>query len=72
MLNKLRNISNDLVNNSYGYEHEKFKLINNILKNDRCFFDMDVNAAYSILLDLGIKKENLKDAYLMLIDEVNL
>lgn len=72
MLNKLRNISNDLVNNSYGYEHEKYELINNILKNDRCFFDMDVNAAYSILSDLGIKKENLKNAYLMLIDEVNL
>lgn len=35
-------------------EYKKIKLIEELLKDDACFFKMNINIAYSILLELGI------------------
>lgn len=48
-------------------ELEKYKVIEEILKEEKCFLKMDIEIAYSILRDLGVREENLKDYYCKLI-----
>lgn len=42
-------------------------LIKDILKVDNCFLQMSIEYAYSILRDLGIKEDDLKNVYCELI-----
>ena len=70
MLDKLRLKAERLLEESINtQEHEKYKLINNILKNDNCFMEMESIDAISILMDLNIKQEDLKSVYISLIDK---
>lgn len=46
---------------------EKYKTIANILSNDNCFFEMDIETAYSILKDLNVLDEDINKVYLDLI-----
>lgn len=47
--------------------HEKYKLIKEILNKENCFLNMNIEYAYAILRDLGVPEEKLKDVYLELI-----
>lgn len=73
MLNKLREINDRLINiyKNDPQELKKQNLIKEILKNDRCFFEIDISTAYQILSDLKIKEKDLKTVYLELIDSKN-
>lgn len=48
-------------------DKEKYQIIEEILANDNAFFEIDVDMAFSILRDLEIPEENLKNVYLHLI-----
>ena len=63
MLYKLRNQCENLLLT----DPEKYKTIANILNNDNCFFEMDIETAYSILRDLKVNEENLNKVYLDLV-----
>lgn len=52
MLNKLREITQELLNKN-DENFKKYSIINDILKNDKCFYEMDMDTAVSILTDLG-------------------
>ena len=70
MLDKLRLKAERLLEESINTQaHEKYKLINNILKNDNCFMEMESIDAISILMDLNIKQEDIKSVYISLIDK---
>ncbi len=70
MIKKLREINNKLIlkyklaNNNE--QLLKQRVINKLLQNDNCFFEMPIETAYMILADLGIEKNNLKNTYLEL------
>ncbi len=70
MIKKLREINNKLIlkyklaNNNE--QLLKQRVINKLLQNDNCFFQMPIETAYMILTDLGIEKNNLKNTYLEL------
>ena len=70
MLDKLKKITDKYINLNKDNEHElkKYKLIKEILKDEQCFFKIDIESAYAILRDLGIKEENLQEIYKELID----
>ena len=63
MLDKLRSQCEELL----AVNYEKYKTIANILNNDKCFFEMDIETAYSILKDLKVTDEDLNKVYLELI-----
>ena len=63
MLDKLRNQCKSLMEN----DKEKYQTIYNILSNDNCFFEMDIDTAYSILKELKVADEDIKKIYLHLI-----
>ena len=70
MIKKLREINNKLIL-KYKLENNneqllKQRVINKLLQNDNCFFEMTIETAYMILTDLGIEKNNLKNTYLEL------
>lgn len=46
---------------------EKYQVIEEILRNDNAFLEMDVDMSLSILRDLGIKEQDLNNVYLHLI-----
>lgn len=70
MLDKLRNRAQTLLEESINTpQFEKYNLINNILKNDNCFMEMDSIDAISILLDLNIKQEEIKKVYITLMEK---
>lgn len=50
---------------------KKYGLIQEILKNEQCFFQMNIETSYAILRDLGFKEEDLKQVYSLLIDYSN-
>ena len=70
MIKKLREINDKLIlkyklaNNNE--QLLKQRVINKLLQNDNCFFEMPIETAYMILADLGIEKNNLKNTYLEL------
>ena len=45
-------------------DKNKYELISDILSDDNCFENMDMETAYSILNDLGI--ENINEVYIEL------
>ena len=47
-------------------EEEKQKIIMNILEDNNCFVKMNIEDAYSILRDLNIKEEEIKETYISL------
>ena len=63
-LNLLRQRVDELLQSSVDdeKEHRKFEIIKNILKDDNCFLNMDIEHAYAILRDLGID-EKMVDSY---------
>ena len=70
MLDKLRKRASILLEESKNSSsYEKYVLINNILKNDNCFMEMDSIDAISILIDLNIKQEDIKKVYISLMDK---
>lgn len=74
MIDKLRKLNDELINKNINNEDEikKYKLIEKILSDDECFFKIEIEYAYAILRDLGIKEDQLKNIYLELIDSKTL
>ena len=70
-LDPLRQRVDELLQSSVGNEkeHRKFEIIVNILKNEECFLDMDIEHAYAILRDLGISEDSLRLYYSSLIEQ---
>lgn len=52
MLNKLREVTQELMSKK-DENFKKYSIINDILKNDKCFYEMDMDTAVSVLTDLG-------------------
>ena len=69
MIDKLKMINERLIdaNKDNPQELQKFLLIKEILNQENCFLNMSIEYAYSILRDLQIPEENLKEVYLELI-----
>ena len=64
MMDELRNISKEMLNNCVTVEErDKFELINRILQDDKCFQKMKIQTAYKLLSDLGFKTEDIKKIY---------
>ncbi len=73
MINKLKEINNRLINiyeNSPIYLKKQL-LIKEMLKNPKCFFDIDIETAYKVLTDLKIPEDKINAVYLELIDSNN-
>lgn len=70
MIEKLRQINKKLIklNLNNAEELKKQQIIEKILLDEKCFFKMSIEHAYSILRDLGVKESALKDTYEILID----
>ena len=67
MIDKLRKQADILVK----INSKKYTIIQNILKNDNCFFEMSIEESYAILRDLKVKEEDLKLVYMILISKEN-
>ena len=52
-------------------EIEKINLIKSLLKNENCFFEIDMKLAIDILYFLGVEKEKLLETYYQLIKPNN-
>ena len=52
-------------------EVKKYQLIEEMLKNNQCFFELDIETSYAILRDLGFKEDDLQKVYSLLIDPSN-
>ncbi len=70
MLEKLKDINNLIIKTSSNDDNllKKHILISKILDDKNCFLKMDIEYAYSILRDLQIAEEDLKNVYCQLID----
>jgi len=67
LLDKLRKQADILAK----IEPKKYTLIQKILKNDNCFFEISIEESYAILRDLKVKEEDLKLVYMRLISKEN-
>ena len=67
LLDKLRKQADILVK----INSKKYTIIQNILKNDNCFFEMSIEESHAILRDLKVKEEDLKLVYMILISKEN-
>lgn len=69
MIDKLKDITDKLIeiNKDNPKELEKYKLIKEILNQKDCFLNINIEYAYSILRDLQIPENELKNVYLQLI-----
>lgn len=47
--------------------NKKYEIINEIIKDDNCFFNMKIETALSILHDLGYSSSDAKDLYYKLV-----
>lgn len=73
MIDKLKDLNEKLIQ-KYSLDEEKLKkqlLIKKMLNEKKCFFKMNIEVAYSILIDLGIPNSDLKIVYSELIDAKN-
>lgn len=52
-------------------EVKKYQLIEEMLKNNQCFFELDIETSYAILRDLGFKEDDLEKVYSLLMDPSN-
>lgn len=73
MIEELRKLNSALIKENENNEAELKKqlIIQKLLENSKCFFEIDIETAYSILEDLKIPKENIKALYCSLIDIKN-
>lgn len=73
MIEKLQSINDNLIelNINDAEKLKKHQLIKKILADNKCFFKIEIEYAYSILRDLGIPEENIKNVYAELIDIKN-
>ena len=62
MLNKLRVITQELLSKN-DENFKKYSIINDILKNERCFYEMDIDTSISIIMDLGYTYEDSLKIY---------
>lgn len=69
MIDKLKLIAEKLMelNKDNPKELQKYTLIKEILNKENCFLNMNIEYAYSILRDLQIPENELKDFYIQLI-----
>ncbi|MEI3529453.1 MAG: hypothetical protein V8Q75_00065 [Bacilli bacterium] len=70
MIGKIRKLNQQLLQNNVNNPRElnKQKLIEKILSEKNCFLKMSIEDAYSILRDLKIPEDQIKDVYFNLID----
>ena len=69
MIQELRN-KNELLLKSVNKNEDlyiRLVIIKKILLDEKCFFKMNIDDAYNILLDLGYSKEEALNAYKKLI-----
>lgn len=64
LIEQIRSISYKKLNTEGG---KKYEIINEILKDDHCFFNMKIETALSILHDLGYSSSEAKDLYYKLV-----
>lgn len=72
-MDKLITKNNQLIE-SYKNDKEKLEkqlLIKRLLKEKNCFLKMSIETAYSILKDLGVEENKVREVYLELIDAKN-
>lgn len=70
MIKRLQLLNDKLIelNVNNPTELNKQMLIKKVLKEKNCFLKMDIETAYSLLKDLKIPDEEIKDIYFKLID----
>ena len=74
MINELRKKNLELLEmhkNNNGEKLLKQKIIQKLLQNDNCFFEISIEEAFAILTDLEVKPEKIKDVYEKLIEPKN-
>ncbi len=72
MLDKLIEVNNYIIDHTTDEEKKKkHVLIKKILDDKGCFLKMSIETSYAILRELGVKEEDLKKIYLMLIEPNN-
>lgn len=71
MLERLNEVCDKLISLNDEYV-EKYKIIKKVLGKKNAFINMDIEYAYSILRDLQVPEDELKDVYMELIDINNL
>lgn len=69
LLNNLREIVDMKIRTCEDANLEKYKLIQDILKEDNCFFRIDRTTAYAILEDLDILEKDIPIIYNKLISQ---
>lgn len=62
MLNKLRDKTQELLNRN-DENFKKYSIINDILKNERCFYEMDMDTSISIIMNLGYSYDDSLKIY---------
>lgn len=69
MIDKLKMITEKHIeaNKENAEELKKYKLIKDILNQKDCFLNMNIKYAYSILKDLQIPENEIKNVYTQLI-----
>lgn len=70
MIEELKKINEKLIkkNRDNPKELKKYSIIKEILNKDKCFLNMDIEIAYSILRDLKIPEDSIREVYTELID----
>ena len=66
MINELRKKNIELLeqyNNANGEKLLKQKIIQKLLENDNCFFELSIEESFAILADLEVKPEKIKEVY---------
>ena len=71
MLDKLRNIVKERMELK-DENFNKYSLINDILKNDNCFIELDIDTAVSILRDLGYEYADAIQIYTYMVNTNNI
>jgi len=73
MIEKLKVLNERLIelNVDNKVNLKKYKCIQKILNEKGCFLKMEIEYAYSILRDLGIQENDLRNVYMELIDIKN-
>ena len=70
MLESLRKKCDSLLKRAKTNEDiDKYTIIKNMLSYDRCFFEMPIETAYSLLKDLNIDANKIPSIYMELIDK---
>lgn len=71
IINRLQEVCDKLISLNTP-NNEKYIIIKKILNTKNAFINMSIEDAYSILRDLEVKDEDIKDIYMELIDPNNI